>query len=383
MSVNYAPYLRRRGWTEVWEYPGRSLLNLNKDFPSLAPFYSNWESKFQGGDALAFSRGVYLTGPVVCLLYVIFVHVGPKVMAERKAFDLRTPLRYWNLILAIFSFCGTVRVVPHLFYILYELGWDASICSPPAFTYGHGACGFWVMLFIYSKFFELMDTVFIVLRKRRLSFLHWYHHLTVLLYTWDAYAHEQPPGLYFIAMNYTVHAIMYFYYYLQATKRRPPSWAMIVTTLQITQMFIGIFITACGLYYAFNFPFTTFMMPEQVREPLKMGCYISKGNLYVGCTMYGTYLYLFAEFFVKKYLSSSHEAHAAAAVRGEKTGVDPTTLDDPATPTTASKSSSSNAAGPGSSSSATTAVTATDDDEAAGGGGATGGGGPVERKKMQ
>lgn len=45
--------------------------------------------------------------------------------------------------------------------------------------------------------------MFIILRKRSLSFLHWYHHATVLLYTWDAFVVEQPPGIYFCAMNYT------------------------------------------------------------------------------------------------------------------------------------------------------------------------------------
>lgn len=34
---------------------------------------------------------------------------------------------------------------------------------------------------------EFGDTVFIVLRKRPLLFLHWYHHVTVLVYTWHAY----------------------------------------------------------------------------------------------------------------------------------------------------------------------------------------------------
>jgi elongation of very long chain fatty acids protein 6 len=33
-----------------------------------------------------------------------------------------------------------------------------------------------------------VDTLFIVLRKKPLIFLHWYHHITVLLFCWHAFA---------------------------------------------------------------------------------------------------------------------------------------------------------------------------------------------------
>jgi len=47
-----------------------------------------------------------------------------------------------------------------------------------------------------------------------------YHHVTVLSFTWTAYA-ARHPGVYFIAMNYTVHAVMYSYYFLMAINAKP------------------------------------------------------------------------------------------------------------------------------------------------------------------
>jgi hypothetical protein len=47
-----------------------------------------------------------------------------------------------------------------------------------------------VQLFILSKFPELVDKFFIVARRRPLLFLHWYHHVAVLLYCWHSYATE-------------------------------------------------------------------------------------------------------------------------------------------------------------------------------------------------
>jgi hypothetical protein len=46
----------------------------------------------------------------------------------------------------------------------------------PDESYGDNATGFWVALFTISKLFEYMDTVFVVLRKKPLIFLHWYEH---------------------------------------------------------------------------------------------------------------------------------------------------------------------------------------------------------------
>jgi len=301
MEINYATHFHRRTWGEAWDYPGRSLVNLDKSYPFIGGSYIPAETDYNGGGALIVSRQNYWLGPVVSFLYLLFVWIGPKLMENRKPFSLRTPLKYWNLCLALFSFCGMVRVLPHLIHVLVSHGWDVTICTPPVFTYGHGACGLWVMLFIYSKYFELLDTAFIVFRKKQLSFLHWYHHLTVLLYTWDAYAQEQPPGIYFVAMNYTVHAIMYFYYFLAAAMKSPPKWAVFVTILQISQMFIGVYVTGWGLYYSFNFPQISYMEAGNAFEPLKFGCAVARGNLYGGCLMYSTYFYLFAKFFAERY----------------------------------------------------------------------------------
>ncbi len=44
--------------------------------------------------------------------------------------------------------------------------------------------------------------------------------MTVLLYTWFSYS-ARNPGIYFVAMNYSVHAVMYSYYFLMEIKLWP------------------------------------------------------------------------------------------------------------------------------------------------------------------
>lgn len=161
-----------------------------------------------------------------------------------------------------------------------------QVCAPSEPSFGHGAAGLWTMLFIFSKIPELLDTAFIVLRKSPLIFLHWYHHATVLLYCWHSYATRSSAGLYFVAMNYGVHAIMYFYYFLAAMGIRV-KWAPLVTVLQISQMFVGMFI--CGAVYYF----------EGMRG---LPCDVTSNNYIAGWVMYASYALLFIVFALEKYI---------------------------------------------------------------------------------
>ena len=134
---------------------------------------------------------------------------------------------------------------------------------------------------------ELIDTFFIVIHKKPLIFLHWYHHISVLLYCWHAYVTKAPAGLFFVAMNYGVHAIMYFYYFLMAVKVKPKWFNSIwITVSQISQMVVGVAVTALG-----------FILPPRYEKE----CAIKPENNAAALIMYGSYLLLFVEFFIQRY----------------------------------------------------------------------------------
>ncbi|EZG55275.1 GNS1/SUR4 family protein [Gregarina niphandrodes] len=290
---------------QLRDFPNASqaILLLERDVWWLKPFYLPFEKSYDGVGLLLYSRTNYWLAPTFCFLYLLFIWWGPRYMADKTPFKLQAPLKYWNLLLAVYSAWGASRVLPHMFVQLYKFGWNASLCSPPVFTYGRGAVGLWTGLFVYSKYFELIDTVFIVLRKRNLNFLHWYHHVTVLMYTWDAFASEQPPGMFYCGMNYAVHSVMYFYYYLAATRSRPPRWGVVVTLMQIAQMIAGVLITIVSLHNAFTKPFMQYSTATIAMDPADMGtCFISKTNMVSAAAMYSTYFYLFAKFFYVRYI---------------------------------------------------------------------------------
>ena len=138
-------------------------------------------------------------------------------------------------------------------------------------------------------FSELFDTYFIVIHKKPLIFLHWYHHISVLLYCWHAYTTKAPGGIFFSTMNYAVHAIMYFYYFLMAVKMKPKWFNSIwITVSQISQMVVGVAVTVLGFILA----------PKFEKE-----CALKSENNIAALIMYGSYLLLFLQFFVKRYFS--------------------------------------------------------------------------------
>lgn len=145
---------------------------------------------------------------------------------------------------------------------------------------------FWTWLFGLSKVIELGDTVFVVLRKTPLMFLHWYHHVTVFIYSWYGITNLSEFCLWFACMNYFVHTIMYSYYALKASGwRLPVSISKAITLLQIAQMFAGLTLNILSLkkYDTFD-------------------CDVNYSLAYLGLVIYGSYMVLFANFFYQRYV---------------------------------------------------------------------------------
>lgn len=225
---------------------------------------------------------------LACILYALFIVVGQKYFANRDRWHWKYTLAAWNLALSAFSFVGMCRTAPNLFHNLYYYSWKENLCLDPESHYGSGSTGLWVQLFVLSKFPELIDTFFIVIHKKKLIFLHWYHHISVLLYCWHSYVTKAPTGIVFCAMNYAVHSIMYFYYFLMAVRMKP-KWLnpVVITVAQISQMVVGVAVTVLGWYV---------MLYENIP-----GCSMTTDNNLAALVMYGSYLFLFLEFFFQRY----------------------------------------------------------------------------------
>merc|ERR1712007_242832 len=218
------------------------------------------------------------------------------LVATRGKWNVRTFAFYWNAGLSIFSWCGVFACVPVLVGSFFTHGLYFTTCAP-ATWYGGGLSGCFVALFIYSKVAELVDTYLLLLAKKPVIALQWWHHSTVLLYCWHSYANCIATGIWFAAMNYSVHAVMYGYFAITATKYRKcvTPFAIFITLAQLMQMLVGMYVTVKAVFH-------------QARGE---DCYVNKTNSVLGLGMYFSYFVLFFKLFMDNYCMNDNKKLSA------------------------------------------------------------------------
>ncbi|XP_055903043.1 elongation of very long chain fatty acids protein 7 isoform X2 [Eupeodes corollae] len=188
----------------------------------------------------------------ISLTYAYFVKVlGPRLMENRKPFQLRKILIVYNFIQVIFSM--------FLFYEAAQGGWLNGYnlrCQPVDYSNSpkaiRVASGCW--WYFFSKFTEFFDTFFFVLRKRydQVSTLHVIHHGIMPMSVW--WGVKFTPGghsTFFGFLNTFVHIIMYTYYMLAAMGPKVQKylwWKKYLTVLQMIQ-FVLVMVHSFQLFF--------------------------------------------------------------------------------------------------------------------------------------
>ncbi|WFD35369.1 very-long-chain 3-oxoacyl-CoA synthase [Malassezia cuniculi] len=99
----------------------------------------------------------------------------------------------------------------------------------------------------YFKFWEFLDTFFLVIKKKPLMFLHVYHHMATAVLCFIEIQYQTPMSWVVITLNLAVHVVMYAYYAL-TTLRIPCPWKRYITVFQIVQFVIDVFICCFATY---------------------------------------------------------------------------------------------------------------------------------------
>ena len=146
-----------------------------------------------------------------------------------------------------------------------------------------------------TKYIELFDTIFLVLRKKRLTFLHAYHHGATVLLCYTQLVGGTAVSWVPITANLLVHVVMYWYYY-QAARGIKIWWKKYITQLQILQFIIDL-----GFIY---FASWTYFASAYAPSLPHMGtCVGEEIAAFTGCAILTSYLVLFVLFYLRTYKS--------------------------------------------------------------------------------
>jgi len=226
--------------------------------------------------------------PVAVLgtLYLLIIWLGPKFMANKKPLDIRNILLVYNFGLLTLSaymfyeFVASVLTIPEFNFICHPVVIEKK-CE--------GTLRLQSVMWLYhiSKMIEFLESVFFILRKKnnQLSFLHCYHHVSMLIYTYLIIT-VVPGGSFCFAgaFNCLVHVFMYGYYLLAAMgpEFQPYLWwKKYITLFQLIQ-FASIVIHA-----AFA---------------MRADCGLPPLMLWVHMLYMCPFMFLFSQFYIKSYL---------------------------------------------------------------------------------
>jgi elongation of very long chain fatty acids protein 6 len=247
-------------------------------------------------------------------LYIFLVWALPKII-KKPVPGIDVMITVWNFILWILSVVMTFGFF-HTFYDYYTRVYTPLhahlkyhsffefVCAK-YMCYDHHFGLFWAYIFALSKYIELFDTVLIVLKhpEKPVDMLHWWHHMSVLLFTWYASMWRYGAGWYFMTMNAIIHSFMYFYYFLMSIGYKP-TWAKLLTIGQISQMVIGTFINLYWIYLYWTGTDCSCLNPRA---------------LFISCAvMYASYFWLFLMFYLKRYNSPRTDTRGSKPIADSK-----------------------------------------------------------------
>jgi len=185
----------------------------------------------------------YKLPAVILPIYLFVIFVLHRWMKNREPFILKGALAKHNLFLCLLSLCMALFTAISILGRLSRLNWDfKQIYCPLDLGDFPGDYWLWAWCYIFylSKYYELLDTVFLVLKKKPLTFLHVYHHAIIVLLC--LFMVEQKMVFFFsgVFINASIHTFMYYYYFVSLAYGSNPWWKKHLTKGQIFQFMWGI-----------------------------------------------------------------------------------------------------------------------------------------------
>lgn len=196
-------------------------------------FYNEYHSYWLSSPATVWT--VYSLYGLACAFVALFLKNRRAVSFPRWMIIAHNAIQ---VLLSGTMVCGLVICAYRAGYSLSgNMNFDASRAADPSRAVWERGVMFFIRLFTLSKFYDLVDTLIIVLTKKdaQFTFLHCSHHCIVPVAVWYGMGYSPAGDSYMPALfNSFVHLVMYSYYLL-STLRIPCPWKQMLTQLQLVQ----------------------------------------------------------------------------------------------------------------------------------------------------
>ncbi|OLN86790.1 putative elongation of fatty acids protein 1 [Colletotrichum chlorophyti] len=232
------------------------------------------------------------------VLYLVVIFGGREVMRNRKPLELNTLFKIHNLFLSLLSGALLVLFIEQLVPSLWRGGLYENICGASGWTQP-------LVLLYYvnylTKYYELIDTVFLMVKKKPLTFLHCYHHPATALLCFTQLIGDTPISWVPITLNLTVHVVMYWYYF-QTARGVKVWWKQWITRLQIAQFVLDLGFVYFASYDVFADYYFGDWLPHVGRCGGKLFAAVAGGSILT------SYLVLFIMFYISTYKKAGRRA---------------------------------------------------------------------------
>ncbi|PNS21206.1 hypothetical protein CAC42_3544 [Sphaceloma murrayae] len=275
-----APTLERPFGVELWPIFERAFVAFKG--------YRPQDFRFVVGST---PMSTHLATATMLISYYIIIFGGREIMRDRPAYKLNGLFKIHNFYLTAISGVLLALFVEQLLPTLVRGGVFHAICD-----HSGGWTDKLVILYYMNyltKYLELIDTCFLFLKKKPLTFLHTYHHGATALLCYTQLLGHTAVSWVPITLNLMVHVVMYWYYF-QAARGIRIWWKKYITVMQITQFVIDLGFVYFASYTYFTSTYFTWM-------PNMGSCAGEEFAAIAGMVILSSYLVLFLGFYAATY----------------------------------------------------------------------------------
>lgn len=216
------------------------------------------------------------------LIYMLYIHLHKNIHPCPSSCVMKDLRKLHNIILSFFSFGMFIGMIYSLVISNKFESYNSLVCKP--FYTNDRVLDINIYLFLYSKYLEWLDTTFLYLSNKPISWLQYSHHMSTAILSYNTLYpfYSSYLGIPFL-LNTLIHIPMYWYF--AYPKGVLYKFRSLITVGQICQHII--------------------VLGTIVYSLLTENCQQNIVGQYLGLLLFLLYLVMFSLFYLQKYVKSN------------------------------------------------------------------------------